>query len=206
MKLPITWFVTLLWLVLMSSFVEAQAPVRTNTLTGSWTDTSDNEAGFKFYLKKGDGTYQEIGNVGANIVTFAPITVTGAEGSVWCFAVTAFNEAGESVRSGDACYTVPIQIPTRPVLTASINSAKTVTLNWTDTDNEVNYEVFRNGVKIATLGANILSFAEAVTGTAGTLVAYEVAAVNSAGATRSVAVTVKIPQTVPNAPTGLGVK
>ena len=101
----------------------AQVPVVvTQNINLSWVDNSNNEDGFAVLLKKADGTYQEIGRVAPNVITYAT-SVVGAVGSNWCFAVLAFNKAGNSARSNDGCAAVqppPEVIPTAPSGTKAV--------------------------------------------------------------------------------------
>lgn len=180
----------------------AYSQTRVINLTGNWVDMSDNEAGFIIWKVNPDNTFTEIGRVGPNTVTFSPIVVTGVESSSHCFIVSAYNEAGDA-KSPSACFTVPVQPPIAPVLTVSISATKQVVLNWQDrTDNEVSHRVMRNGVEIATLGPNVTTFTETVTGASGTAYNYSVSSVNSAGTALSNSVAVTVPATVPNAPSG----
>lgn len=181
-------------------FAFGQAPQRTITRTATWNDNSTNETGFTLWKVNADGSFTEIGKVGANQTTYANITITAPEGSNHCFVVSAYNDAGDS-KSLPACVTIPVQLPTAAVLSATIDSNKNVTLSWPDNaDNETEYRVARNGTNIATLPAGSTTFTETVTGSAGTSYAYTVAAVNSAGINISNSVTVTISNTIPIAP------
>lgn len=83
----------------------ALAQPRSATFTLTWTDRSDNETGFNLYRKTGT-TSTKIGNVGANATSFVTAPIVATEGSQVCFAVTAFNAAGESAPN-EACGTIP---------------------------------------------------------------------------------------------------
>lgn len=71
--------------------------------TLTWTDNSDNEAGFKIERRTpsipGD-TYGEIGQVGANVTTYVDTVQDGQER---CYRVRAFNAAGDSAYTNEAC-------------------------------------------------------------------------------------------------------
>jgi len=74
-----------------------------------WTDTADNETGFKIERKSGTtGTFAEVGQVGANIETFTNAT---PDSQVYCYQVRAFNAAGDSAYSNEACGTGLISAP-----------------------------------------------------------------------------------------------
>lgn len=73
------------------------------TLTLNWVDNSDNEDGFKIDRKLTQtGPWAEIGQVGPNITTFAD-NVTDQQ--LYCYRVKAFNNAGDSPASNEACAT-----------------------------------------------------------------------------------------------------
>lgn len=90
--------------LLLSAEVSAQPVSKVFSL--SWTDTSNNEDGFKLYRKNADGTFAQIGQVGANQTTFATPPIAANEGAMVCFAVSAFNAGGESSKA-EGCGTVP---------------------------------------------------------------------------------------------------
>lgn len=79
----------------------AQTPTYEHNL--AWQDNSDNEDGFKVERKTpsipGD-TFGEIAQVGANVSTYKD-TVT--DGQQRCFRVRAFNAAGDSAYTNEAC-------------------------------------------------------------------------------------------------------
>jgi uncharacterized repeat protein (TIGR02543 family) len=73
-------------------------------LTITWSDKSTNEAGFRVERKTGTtGTYTQIAQVSANITSFIDSTVTA--GTTYCYRVRAFNTAGNSAYSNEACGT-----------------------------------------------------------------------------------------------------
>jgi hypothetical protein len=63
-----------------------------------WEDTSDNEEGFRIYRITAKDT-KKIAEVGSNVTSYVDRdAVSGA-----CYAVSAFNSAGESSPSNTAC-------------------------------------------------------------------------------------------------------
>jgi hypothetical protein len=71
-------------------------------LTLRWNDTSDNEDGFKIERKPGaTEVFAEIATVGMNVVYYADTNVT--EGETYCYRVQAYNTAGDSDYSNEAC-------------------------------------------------------------------------------------------------------
>lgn len=85
----------------------ASAQTRSAVFTLSWTDASTNEDGFKLYRQNADKTFAQIGQTGANSTTFVAPAITAVEGSQVCFAVSAFNTAGESAKT-QGCGTIPV--------------------------------------------------------------------------------------------------
>ena len=83
-------------------------PVESNAaqLTLTWTDNSTNEDGFAIERKTGStGTFAQIGTVGPNVTSY---TDTGATSAItYCYRVAAFNAAGNSAYSSEACGTTP---------------------------------------------------------------------------------------------------
>jgi hypothetical protein len=80
-------------------------------LTLHWTDTSTNEDGFSIERKTGStGSYRRITTVGANVVVFVDTSL--AEGVAYCYRIQAYNSAGVSSYSNEAC-----TVATLPVLT-----------------------------------------------------------------------------------------
>lgn len=101
---------TLLAIVLALALVAAEA----SAATLSWVDNSDNEEGFRVYRAQGvGGTFTEIAVVGPNVTTYTdPLGGPG-----FCYRVTAYNSAGESQPSNNAC--LLLMVPTPPTLTVA---------------------------------------------------------------------------------------
>lgn len=69
-----------------------------------WTDNANNEDGVKIERKLGaTGTYAEIGQVGVNVVTYTDNNLSFSQ--QYCYRVRAFNVAGNSGYSNEACGT-----------------------------------------------------------------------------------------------------
>jgi hypothetical protein len=83
------------------------------TLTLNWSDNSTNEDGFKVQRKVGSsGTYADLATVGKDVKTYVDSAVQ--EGVTYCYHVNAYNPAGSSAWSNEACAAPPFTIPAAP--------------------------------------------------------------------------------------------
>ncbi len=74
------------------------------TISLSWKDNSYNEEGFIIEIKSGDGAFEVIDSVRANITSK---DVTGlTKGIPYCFRITAYNMLGNSGYSNETCDTI----------------------------------------------------------------------------------------------------
>ena len=77
----------------------------------SWVDNSSDETGFNVERKTGTtGTYAQIASVGANVTSYTDSSLTNS--TTYCYRVNAFNNAGNSLYSPEACATTPAAIQT----------------------------------------------------------------------------------------------
>src|SRR2546428_8167829 len=86
------------------------SPLRSDAaqLSLSWTDMSSNEDGFSLERKTGTGgTYAQIATVGANVTSYTDTDPNLTGGTTYCYQVQAFNTAGGSPYSNEACGTTP---------------------------------------------------------------------------------------------------
>src|SRR2546428_403995 len=86
------------------------SPLRSDAaqLSLSWTDMSSNEDGFSLERKTGTGgTYAQIATVGANVTSYTDSDPNLTGGTTYCYQVQAFNTAGGSPYSNEACGTTP---------------------------------------------------------------------------------------------------
>jgi hypothetical protein len=78
------------------------APVQAGQLTLSWIDNSDNEDGFAIERRQGPASaYAEIARVGPNSAGYVDVALD--DGVEYCYRVRAFNGAGYSDYSNEAC-------------------------------------------------------------------------------------------------------
>ena len=76
----------------------------------SWTDNSNNESGFAVERKTGtNGTFAPTAKVGANVTTYVDTGLPAATN--FCYRVRAFNSAGDSAFTPEACKTTPTGTP-----------------------------------------------------------------------------------------------
>ena len=98
--------------------VPIPAPAQTANLSLSWTDNSQGEDGFGVERKQGaQGTYAEIARTAANVATYTDSLDNPAPGGLQhCYRVYAFNPAGKSGYSNEACATTPaiVVVPAAP--------------------------------------------------------------------------------------------
>ncbi len=94
------------------------------TLTATWQDpnTTDHD-GFILQRKTGTtGSYTTLTTLGPTVLSYYDSTVTA--GATYCYQVAAYNAAGTSAYSNEACATVPT--PTMYALTVSKTGSGTV--------------------------------------------------------------------------------
>jgi len=73
-------------------------------LTLTWSDASTNEDGFKVERKTGSlGTYGQLASLAAGTTGYVDGTVT--TGTTYCYRLRAYNAAGNSAYSNEACAT-----------------------------------------------------------------------------------------------------
>jgi titin len=157
----------------------------------AWTDTADNETGFKIERCVGEGCidFTQIATVGANMTSYSN---TGLAASTsYSYRVRATNASGDSDYSSTTSATTyaPPTPPAAPSgLTAQAVSSGQINLAWTDNStDETGFFIERctgagcsNFAQIATVEANVTSYSN--TGlTASTSYSYRVGATNAGG-------------------------
>lgn len=125
--------------LVLAAMVFSQTPASALQLTLNWGDTATNEDGFKVERKAGTtGTFAQLATVGANVASYADASVTG--GATYCYRVRAYNTAGDSGYSNEACGTASAdtQLPSTTI-TAPANGATvsgtSITVSASATDN-----------------------------------------------------------------------
>ncbi len=99
--------------------------VEAASLRLGWSDNSSNESGFKIERRAAGGSYAQLTTVGANVTSYTDSGLTS--GRTYCYIVRAFNSAGTSVPTKEACAT------TASTSTSSSTSSSTTTTTSTGT-------------------------------------------------------------------------
>jgi hypothetical protein len=135
----------------------------------AWTDSSDNEAGFKIERCTGFGCsdFNEIAAVGANVTNYSNTGLSAS--TTYTYRVCAYNSVGNSGYS-DATSATTLAAPTLPAapsnLTATLVSRRQIDLTWDDNSgNEAGFRIERcrgsactNFAQIATVGQNVTTY------------------------------------------------
>jgi fibronectin type 3 domain-containing protein/lysophospholipase L1-like esterase len=151
----------------------------------AWTDSSNNESGFRVERKQGaGGTYAQIAQLAAGATGHAD--TTAAAGTTYVYRVYAFNSGGASDFSNEASAAV-VAPPAAPANLVPTVVDQQVNLSWTDNSgNETGIRVERKTsaggtyAQIAQLGANVTSYSDTTVSTGATYF-YRVYAYNSGG-------------------------
>jgi hypothetical protein len=86
-----------------------------------WEDNSSNENGFEVWRKTGtEGTYAQIAVQHSNATSYVDTTVT--EGVTYCYQVRAYNAAGESAPTNEACATASATSGSSPTDSAPLSA------------------------------------------------------------------------------------
>ena len=126
-------FILVIFIIVCVVFVIQPGFISAATLQLGWVDNSQDEVGFSIERKLStSGVYSVIATVGANVTTYTDINL--ADGTTYCYRVNAFNSAGYSPYSPEACGTTPsppAPSPATQQFTLTINLVKQITTNGT---------------------------------------------------------------------------
>lgn len=182
--------------------------VSTSQIDLSWQDNATNEDRYYIYRYRGQNHFdRRLGPVSANQTTFSD-TKNLIRGFEYTYEVKANNTAGLSKPSNKASATPEKKPPKPTALQASVASPTQVDLTWKGwrPPTPDGYYVYRDGTRIATVGAGNNTYTDSGL-TTNQQYCYRVSAFNSAGETaqsNQACVTVKV--TLPNAPSNLTIK
>jgi fibronectin type 3 domain-containing protein len=166
----------------------------------SWTASTGTVAGYKIYRS---GTYLKS-------VTTTSTSDAGLSASTnYCYYVTAYNEAGESVQTSQLCATTqapPVSSPSTPTgFSVTAASSSQINLSWTaSTGTVAGYKIYRSGTYLKSVTTTSTSDAGL---SASTNYCYYVTAYNEAGEsvqTSQLCATTQAPlSSIPAVPTNL---
>ena len=156
----------------------------------SWTDNSSNETGFYVERSTDNVSFSQIGQVGANVVTYSD-TASLTPSTTYYYRVRAYASGVASAYSNVASATTQAAptVPAAPSnLTATAVSKSQINLSWTDnSNNETGFWIERslNGTSGWTqegpVGSDISSYSDASGLSASTFYYYRVYAYNANG-------------------------
>ncbi|NUO17820.1 VCBS repeat-containing protein, partial [bacterium] len=95
----------------------------------------------------------------ADDVDYCDLTAT--PGVTYTYTVAAANVCGEGDESAGAQGVAVFSLGQVTGVTATTTDCDDVCLSWTDISNETGYEILRNGVVLATVGADVVSYCDA---------------------------------------------
>ena len=165
--------------------------VSSSQINLTWTDSDINEIGFQIERCTGTGCsdFVQIATTNANVATYSNTGLTGS--TSYSYRVRAYNTVGNSDYSNttSAVTQAAPMLPTAPAnLVAAVISRSQINLSWTDNStNETGFYIERckgatctNFARIATVGANVISYANTKL-TTYTTYRYRVSAYNASG-------------------------
>ena len=123
------------WIRLAAVLVGLMAAVPTLAaqLTLTWTDNADNESGFRIERRLNPaGSYSEITTLGPNVESYADTTVAAGQG--YCYRLRAYNAAGNSGYTNEACGTAA----TLPSVVLTVVKVGTGTVTSTSPPSAIN--------------------------------------------------------------------
>jgi titin len=166
----------------------AAAPLSNVKINLTWTDSSNNEAGFKIERKLGTaGVYAQVAITGPNMKNFADSSGL-TPSTPYFYRVRAFNTGGNSNYSPEANATTLPNPPAAPSsLGATAVSTSQINLTWADnSNNESGFRIERKAgatgayAVVAAVNANVTSYPDTGLNFAGEYF-YRVRAFNAGG-------------------------
>jgi hypothetical protein len=141
-------------------------PFNASEIDLTWSDNSNNEAGFKIERCTGSActNFVQIATVGANVTSYSNTGLSAS--TTYTYRVRAYNAGGDSDYSNAASATTPTPPAAPSNLTAKAVSRSQINLAWTDNSfNEQTFAIERcrgagctNFMLVATVPANTTSY------------------------------------------------
>lgn len=173
----------------------------------TWTDTADNEDGFRIESSTNGVDFVQVASVGPNAGTYQ---VGGLQGGLtYTFRIRAFsNDWGNGVHSATVALTTPgePQVPPAPTDLAATPGLESVILTWSAVPGAQTYDLYRaetssgQGSTPYVSGWSGTSFTDTSV-VAGTTYYYRLAAINAAGSSPLSPEVSATPEGEPPAPT-----
>ena len=148
-----------------------------------WTDTSDNESGFRIQRQVEGEDFSTIATVPAGTTSYSDSGLS--PNTTYCYRVVAYNAAGEAI-SNVYCVTTPNAPPAAPSELEARATASEIYLMWQDnSENEEGFIIERSQgggpfSEIARVGANVTSYVDTEL-PSGVTFCYRVCAYNGEG-------------------------
>ena len=183
--------------------------VSSSSLRLTWTDNSNNEAGFEIERAPGGTTnFVRVTTTAPNASTYDDSSLSAS--TSYSYRVRAVNNTGASAYTNTATGTTqapPVTPPTAPTnLAVVMLSSTSLRLTWTDnSDNETGFEIERapggttNFTRITTVAQNVKTYDDSGLSVS-TSYSYRVRAVNSAGSSAYSNTATGTPQAPPVTP------
>lgn len=181
---------------------------QTVSIALSWSDAATNETGYEVRQNVG-GVVTVLASLAAGSTSHTIALGSQSVATAATYEVVAKNAVGASAVAS-VTLTPPLALPAAPTAVTGVANRNPLTgevrvdLAWTDNALvEAGYEILRNGIVMATLGADANSYQQVLSGlTSQSTYTYTVRAANAAGAGEA-SVSVTTPAVPPATPVGL---
>jgi titin len=155
-------------ILINTTLLPPAAPTNVTAVYGAsvsltWTDAANNEAGYRIYRKKNNAaTYTKIGETGPNLKGYVDSTTVA--NATYSYYLAAYNGAGATKSTPITIITVDIHAPDQVIAKVAATGLK-VDLTWHDNStSEDNSKIWRTKqgedtwTRVATLGPDALTY------------------------------------------------